>query len=87
MSDYRLDYISKNTEEETFKITDIGVNFTLTGDKGTTLEMKPLIPRSIVVDRGEDEMIITKSKMEIRRKRTPKAEQLKMEGIDNGQQL
>lgn len=83
MGDYRLDYIAKNSGDETFKIVDIGVNFKLQGDKGTVLEMKPIIPRSIVVDRGEDEMIITKGKMEIRRKRQPKAEQLKMDGVAN----
>lgn len=82
MSDYRLEYISKNAQEETFKIVNIGVNFTLQGDKGTTLEMKPLIPRSIIVDRGEDEMVITKHKMEIRHKRQPKAEQLQMPGMN-----
>ena len=82
MSDYRLEYIAKNAKEETFKIVDIGVNFTLHGDKGTKLEMKPLIPRSIIVDRSdEEEMVITKSRMEIRRKRQPKAEQTKMDGV------
>lgn len=83
MGDYRLDYIAKNASDETFKIVDIGVNFKLQGDKGTILEMKPLIPRAIVVDRGEDEMIITKSKMEIRRKRQPKAEQLTIPEASN----
>jgi hypothetical protein len=83
MSDYRLEYIAKTAGEEVFKIVDIGVNFKLQGDKGTTLEMKPIIPRSIVVDRSDDEeMVITKSRMEIRRKRQPKAEQLRMEGVD-----
>ena len=82
MSDYRLEYIAKNAKEETFKIVDIGVNFTLHGDKGTKLEMKPLIPRSIIVDRSDEgEMVITKSRMEIRRRRQPKAEQTKMDGV------
>jgi len=83
MGDYRLDYIAKNASDESFKIVDIGVNFKLQGDKGTILEMKPLIPRTIVVDRGEDEMIISKSKMEIRHKRQPKAEQLTIPETNN----
>ena len=81
--DYRLKYLSENIGDENFKITDVGVNFTLEGDKGTKLEMKPHIPRRMVVDRGDSIIVITKNSMTVKNKKAAKAEQLKMDGIDN----
>ncbi len=82
MEDYRLNYLAKNCMDENFKIVNVGVNFTLEGDKGTKLEMKPIIPRSMIVDQGETMMVITKSQMVIKKKREKKAEQLVMDGVN-----
>jgi hypothetical protein len=84
MKDYRLEYLAQNTKDELFKIIDVGVNFTLQGDKGTMLEMKPVVPRVIVVDKGDSIMTVGKNGMSIKNKTEPRREQMTMEMADNG---
>ena len=76
MEDYRLTYLANNVKDEKFTIADIGVNFTLEGDKGTRFEMKPIIPHKITVDQGDRIMIISKESMVVKKKKAPKSEQL-----------
>ena len=82
MTDYRLTYLANESKDEKFLITTNGTNFILTGDAGTVLEMKPVVPKSIVVDKGESIVTITKGGMNIRAKREPKLKQMEMAGIN-----
>lgn len=82
MTDYRLTYLANESKDEKFSITTDGVNFILTGDAGTVLQMKPVVPKSITVDKGESIVTITKGGMNIRAKREPKLKQMEMVGIN-----
>lgn len=82
MTDYRLAYLADEAKDEKFCITTNGTNFILTGDAGTVLEMKPVVPKSIIVDKGESIVTITKGGMNIRAKKEPKLKQMEMVGIN-----
>ena len=63
MKDYRSQYIGKEAVKETYGLEIKGDHFVFTGDAGTVLQMKPILPKRIEVDQGDSVMIITKNKM------------------------
>lgn len=79
-TDYRINYLTKNAVNETYKLEIQGDKFVFKGEAGTVLEMKPILPRTIEVDQGETVMVVTKNRMLVKNKteKTKKLEQTKM---------
>ena len=73
--DYRVNYLTKNAVNETYKLEIQGEKFVFRGDSGTNLEMKPILPRSIEVDQGDTIMIVTKNRMLVKNKVEKKLKQ------------
>lgn len=84
MTDYRINYISQQVEAgEMFKLEIKPDMFIFHGDKGTNLEMKPILPRKLIVPNSSEgsEMVITKDRFMVRNIREKRAKQEKIPGV------
>ncbi len=68
MNDYRINYLTKNAKDKTYKLDIRADKFVFVDNDGVELEMKPILPRTIEIDQGDSVMIVTKNKMLVKNK-------------------
>jgi hypothetical protein len=74
--DYRMGYVQQAADDEAFKLEIKADRFIFHGDKGTNLEMRPLLPRKMIIEQDGKIITVTKNSIKVQNPTPKRAKQL-----------